>query len=159
MPIKSVLFEKITFFVGKSRRKMAEKKKKTGKGGKFSIRRIISPAFLVVLLISFSMWFLTKLSHDYTAEIPVRVEVDGAKFRVTCTARGSGYRILSNRMFSKSKLSLKTNDIALSPSPGNYGYYVISPTSLLHAINMSKSDLDILSVDDIPEIRLNGQSQ
>lgn len=139
---------------------MAVKNKKTRKNGKSgAIRKIVSPAFLVVLLISFSMWFLTKLSHDYTAEIPVRVEIDGTRFKVTCTARGSGYRLMSHRIFRQSKLSLRPNDIALAPSLSQPGYYVISPNSLLHAVNMAKSDIEIIAVGDIPEIRFNGEEQ
>lgn len=133
---------------------MADKKKYFRRSGKFRIKRILSPAFLVVLLISFSMWFLTKLSHDYTAEIPVRVEIDGTRFKVVCTARGSGYRLMSHRMFRVSKLSVNPKDIAMTPSD-DPGYFVISPASLLQAIDKAESDVEIVSVREIPEIRFN----
>lgn len=121
------------------------------------LRKYISPAFLVVLIISFTMWYLTKLSHDYTAEIPVKVEVEGNRFKVVCVAHGSGYRILSHRVFPKSDVSVKFNDLNTVPSTERPGYYVISPASLQQAISLSNNDLTIIAVRDIPEIRPKAQ--
>ena len=138
---------------------MAEKEKKAvaGPKKKFNLKQYASPLFLAMLLISFSMWYLTKLSHDYTAEVPVKMNIDGNQFRVTCVAHGSGYRLLSYRVFRKMKLNLGFSEVATTPSVINPGYYVVSPSSLQQVISLANSDLQIISIGDIPEITYNGR--
>ncbi len=54
------------------------------------MKQYISPMFLALLCLSFFLWYMTKLSYTYTAEVPVKVNVAGNKFRVTAVARGAG---------------------------------------------------------------------
>lgn len=124
---------------------------------KFDIRRYVPPVFLLMLAISFMMWYLTKLSHDgYTAEVPVRVNIDGNEFRVECVAKGSGYSLLAHRTVRKSKITLRFNEVDTTPSVINPGKYVVSPNSLQKAISEKNSDIQIISIGDIPEITYNG---
>lgn len=135
---------------------MAEKKNDTKKRKKFSLKRYFSPAFLLILAISFSMWYLTKLNDDYTAEIPVLVNIGGNEFKVTCVATASGHKLLARRVFSRSKLDIPFNGIATTPSVLNPGRYVISPSSLQTAISLANNDIKIISIGDIPEITYKG---
>ena len=137
--------------------KTAENKPEVKPRKKFDLRKYVPPAFLLMLVISFSMWCLTKLSHEgYTAEVPVKVNIDGNQFRVECTAKGSGYRLLVRRTIRKSKVVLRFNDVDTTPSVINPGKYVVSPSSLQKAISERNSDIQILSIGDIPEITYNG---
>lgn len=135
---------------------MTEKTTGVKQKKKFSIKRYVSPVFILMLLISCTMWYLTKLNHDYTAEIPVKVNIDGNRFRVNCLATGSGYRLLSHRVFNKSKLNLRFSEVSTTPSVINPGYYVVSPSSLQSSISRSNNDIKIEAVGDIPEITYNG---
>lgn len=49
------------------------------------MHRYVSPVFLALLMASFILWYIAKLSYIYTTEQKVRVDVDGQVFDVTCT--------------------------------------------------------------------------
>lgn len=121
---------------------------------KRAFRKYVSPAFLVMLLISMIIWYLTKLSYTYTAQVPVSLDVGGNKFKVTCIAEGTGYRILSHRLFRKHDINLSFRDVQATPSVVNDGYFVIGSYSLQNAISAQISDLKIISVGGIPEIKI-----
>lgn len=130
--------------------------KKREKRKKFEIKKYVSPIFLVMLAISFAMWYLTKLSANYTdVEVPVIVDVDGNKFRVTCIAEGPGYRLMAHRSFGKSRVNLRFEEVDTTPSVVNPGRYVISPSSLQRAISLRNTDIKIVGISDIPEIKRN----
>ena len=48
------------------------------------MHRYVSPVFLALLVASFILWYIAKLSYTYTTEQTVRVSVDGQPFEVTC---------------------------------------------------------------------------
>ena len=41
------------------------------------MHRYVSPVFLALLVASFILWYIAKLSYTYTTEQTVRVSVDG----------------------------------------------------------------------------------
>ena len=41
------------------------------------MHRYVSPVFLALLMASFILWYIAKLSYIYTTEQKVRVDVDG----------------------------------------------------------------------------------
>ena len=45
------------------------------------MHRYVSPVFLALLVASFILWYIAKLSYTYTTEQVVRVSVDGEPFR------------------------------------------------------------------------------
>ena len=47
------------------------------------MHRYVSPVFLALLVASFILWYIAKLSYTYTTEQTVRVSVDGQPFEVT----------------------------------------------------------------------------
>lgn len=122
---------------------------------KFNYKKYFSPIFLLMLLLSFGMWYLTKLSYTYTAEVPVWVDIDGNKFKLECVVEAPGYRIIAHRTFGKSKLNLKFTDVQTTPSVLNDSYYVVNPLSLSSIISLNNSDIRLVSIGDIPEIKSN----
>ncbi len=118
-------------------------------------KEYLSPVFLVSLFLALVLWYLTKLSYTYTAEVPVEVQVAGNEFQVMCVAEGKGYQIVAHRWFRKGAVTLGLHEVQTTPSAVNQGYYVISPFSLQNAISVRNSDLRIISVGELPEIKID----
>jgi hypothetical protein len=118
-------------------------------------RYILSPAFLIMLVLSFGMWYTTKLNKIYyNVNIEVRVDIEGHEVVVPCVAEGKGTDLLMNRSGRK-PIQLQWNDLEVTPSPENPEYVAISTESLRHAISIRQSDIKIISViGSIPEIKL-----
>ena len=53
------------------------------------MHRYVSPVFLALLVASFILWYIAKLSYTYTTEQTVRVSVDGQPFEVPAWSRAS----------------------------------------------------------------------
>lgn len=118
------------------------------------LRKFISVPFLVMLLLSFTLWYTIKLGYNYQAEIPVLVNVDGHVFEVDCMVEGQGTRLFAKRHSKGKPLELSWSDLDVSPSAINPGWVVISPYSLQNAISARNTDIKFLSVGPIPEIEL-----
>lgn len=118
------------------------------------LRKFVSVPFLLMLVLSFTLWYAIKLGYTYQAEIPVVVNVDGNVFEVNCMVEGQGTRLFARRHYRGKPLELNWDDLDVSPSAINPGWAVISPYSLQNAISSRNTDIKILSVGPIPEIEL-----
>lgn len=118
------------------------------------LRKLVSVPFLVMLLLSFSLWYAIKLSYNYQAEVPFEVVVDGHEFRVKCVVEGQGARLVARKLSRNSEIVLDWGDLDVSTSAANPGAVVISPYSLQNAISAQSTDIKVLSVGPIPEIEL-----
>lgn len=118
------------------------------------LRKFVSVPFLLMLVLSFTLWYAIKLGYTYQAEIPVVVNVDGYVFEVNCMVEGQGTRLFARRHYRGKPLELNWDDLDVSPSAINPGWAVISPYSLQNAISSRNTDIKILSVGPIPEIEL-----
>lgn len=118
------------------------------------LRKFVSFPFLLMLVLSFTLWYAIKLGYTYQAEIPVIVNVDGYVFEVNCMVEGQGTRLFARRHYRGKPLELGWDDLDVSPSAINPGWAVISPYSLQNAISSRNTDIKILSVGPIPEIEL-----
>lgn len=116
-------------------------------------RKYVSPVFLVMLLLSLMLWYLTKLGHTYTAKVPMTVELSGTKFKIECLAEGTGYRIVAHRFLRGKVISLDFGEVQTTPSVVSEGSYIINPYSLQNAISLRTKELRIISVGDLPEIK------
>ena len=63
------------------------------------MHRYVSPVFLALLVASFILWYIAKLSYTYTTEQVVRVSVDGEPFEVTCVVEGVGTNLFGYRVY------------------------------------------------------------
>ena len=63
------------------------------------MHRYVSPVFLALLMASFILWYIAKLSYIYTTEQKVRVDVDGQVFDVTCTVEGVGTNLFGYQVY------------------------------------------------------------
>lgn len=117
------------------------------------VRKIFSPAFLVMLGISFLLWYTLKLGDTYNARVPFDLDIDGRQVRVTAIVNTTGYKILSYR-YSRKDIVLGWGDIEVSPSSVNPQAVIIAPESLQRLISIRNPEIQIVSMSDIPEVEL-----
>lgn len=120
------------------------------------LKRYMSFGFLVMLILSFIMWFIIKLDRTYTATVPFEIAVGKHEFRVETVVSGKGNRIFAYRYYRKKRLAVSWKELEISPSAVDPGAYVISPYSLQNAISRQTTELQIISLGTIPEIRYDG---
>lgn len=121
---------------------------------KAAVNKYVSPVFIMLVLLSLVMWYLIKLSYTYQSSVPVYIDMEGNKFKVECLAEGTGYKLFSHKFFRQNTISLNLRDIQTTPSVLTAGNFIIDPYSLQNAISVRTNDLRILSVGDLPEIKI-----
>ena len=133
------------------------------KAGVQRLRKYVSPVFLALLAVSFTLWYILKLDYTYTKDMKVEVNVDGQHITVPCVVEGKG----SNLLYSSSRVTIPLSDlkydvvdVRVSPEEVPDSMAVtekkvrIQPVSMQDAISIRYSDLKVLSVGVIPEIEL-----
>lgn len=120
------------------------------------LHRYVSPIFLVMLVASFILWYIAKLSYTYTTEYTVSINTDGEKYKVVCIFEGVGTNLISyHTSLGKSvKIPLSELKYKKSREEGHEGMLIIDPQSLQHAIAVRFSDVKVSSIGAIPEIPL-----
>ncbi|MBQ2393602.1 MAG: hypothetical protein II303_05440 [Alistipes sp.] len=118
------------------------------------IRRSVSPVFIVMLVASFILWYIAKLSYTYTTEQTFRINIDGEKFEVTCVVEGIGTNLFGYRVYHDKSLRIPLSELrsACSYDEANYGKVIIEPQSLQNAISVRCTDIKRISIGDVPEI-------
>ena len=119
-----------------------------------TMRRYVSPVFLALLVASFILWYIAKLSYTYTTEQHVRLSIDGQRIEVSCVVEGVGTNLFGYRVYMNKTLRIPLDEIKVERSreEGHENKYVIEPQSLQKALSTRFSDIKIISVGDIPEI-------
>ena len=125
-----------------------------------TMRRYVSPVFLALLVASFILWYIAKLSYTYTTEQQVRLNIDGQRIEVTCVVEGVGTNLFGYRVYMNKTLRIPLDEIKVQRSreEGHENKYVIEPQSLQKALSTRFSDIKIISVGDIPEIDIPQES-
>lgn len=118
------------------------------------LRRYVSPVFLALLVASFILWYLAKLSYTYTTEQTIRLSIDGQPVEISCVVEGLGTNLFGYRVYMNKTLRIPLAELQTTPSEeeGHDGKLVIDPQSLQHAISVRFSDIKVISVNSIPEI-------
>lgn len=125
-----------------------------------TMRRYVSPVFLALLVASFILWYIAKLSYTYTTEQQVRLNIDGQRIEVTCVVEGVGTNLFGYRVYMNKTLRIPLDEIKVQRSreEGHENKYVIEPQSLQKALSTRFSDIKIISIGDIPEIDIPQKS-
>ncbi|WP_418982974.1 hypothetical protein [Alistipes sp.] len=118
------------------------------------MHRYVSPVFLALLIASFILWYIAKLSYTYTTEQTVRVNVDGEPFEVTCVVEGVGTNLFGYRVYMNKTLRIPLAELKYKRSheEGHEGKLIIDPQSLQSAISVRFSDIKVISIGTVPEI-------
>ena len=121
-----------------------------------SLRRYVSPVFLVLLVASFILWYIAKLGYTYTTEYVLTINTDGEKYKVSCLFEGLGTNLVSYHTSLGKSIKIPLSELKYKPSreAGHEGMIVIDSHSLTHAIAARFSDVKLLSLGDIPEIHM-----
>ena len=130
------------------------------------LRKYISPVFLVLLGVSFTLWYISKLNYTYTTDFNIKVKVDGERIIVPCVVEGKGTTLLgygvytsSNAKFLRSEIKHSIIEEKVLPEGATDSVVVarkmhIAPTAMQDALSVRFSDLKFVSVGYIPEIEL-----
>lgn len=118
-------------------------------------RNSVSPVFVLMLFIAFVLWYIAKLDYIYTTYIPVRVSLDGHKFRVDCTVEGRGSALMAHRFHLVDKSKLTFSRVNHAPLSVDSSIIVLSPSSLLNAISTSYPEVKFISIGEVPDIQLD----
>jgi len=105
-----------------------------------------------MIILASVMWYVAKLSHDYTVEMPVTVDVDGCRFDVDCVVEGSGRQIFLHRYLMRNVIKLNRTDVRLHRVQGKENTYTVAPASLQKAVSKYMGELKVGSVGQSPEI-------
>ena len=138
------------------------------KVGVQKLRNYVSPVFLVLLAVSFTLWYISKLNYTYTTDLKIKVKVNGERLIVPCVVEGKGTTLFGYGFYASRRASIPLNelnyDIIEEPVVAEEGMPVdtlakeykvrISPLSMQDAISVRFSDLKIVSIGDFDDIPL-----
>ncbi len=118
------------------------------------MHRYVSPVFLALLVASFILWYIAKLSYTYTTDQVVRVDVDGVPFEVTCVVEGVGTNLFGYSVYMNKTLHIPLSELKYkySHEEGHEGRLILDPQSLQNAISLKFSDIKVKSIRSVPEI-------
>ncbi len=118
------------------------------------IRRSVSPVFVVLLIASFILWYIAKLSYTYTTDQVMRLNVEGNEFRITCVVEGVGTNLFGYSVYHDKVLRIPLSELRTKASydEDTYGMLLIDPQSLQNAISVRCTDIKIVSIGDVPPI-------
>ena len=132
------------------------------------LRKYISPVFLVLLGVSFTLWYISKLNYTYTTDFNVKVKIDDVRIVVPCVVEGKGTTLFGYGFYTPRRANIPLSelnyDVVDEPVVNDEGvidtlahdYKVrISPLSMQDAISVRFSDLKIISVGDFDDIPLS----
>jgi hypothetical protein len=131
------------------------------------LRKYVSPVFLVLLAVSFTLWYISKLDYTYTTDFKVDVNIDGQRITVPCVVEGKGSTLFGYGFYSSSRVSIPLADLkhktVVRPVPVEdfadsvaiEKKIIINPLAMQDALSVRFSDLKILSVGTLPELEIN----
>lgn len=139
------------------------------KVGVQKLRNYVSPVFLVLLAVSFTLWYISKLNYTYTTDFNIKVKVNGERIIVPCVVEGKGTTLFGYGFYASRRATIPLEelnyDIVEEPVTTEEGAVVdslakeykvrISPISMQDAISVRFSDLKIVSVGDFDDIPLS----
>ena len=113
----------------------------------------VSAVFIVMLVASFVLWYLSKLNYTYTTEHDVLVNVDGESVGVRCVIEGIGTNLLGYKINRRTQLRVPLSELKYrrvrNEEDEQGGYHVeIDKQSLQDAIATRCSDIKIVSIKD-----------
>ena len=112
----------------------------------------VSSVFIIMLVASFVLWYLSKLNYTYTTEHDVRVSVDGQSVDVRCVIEGLGTNLLGYKINRRTQLRVPLSELKyrrVRNDDEQQTYRVeIDKQSLQDAIATRCSDIKIVSIKD-----------
>ncbi len=116
----------------------------------------------MLLVASFTLWYIAKLNYNYTTELDVKVKIGNQKFEVPCVVEGKGTNLFGY-VISTSRLNIPLEELEytvicevtqLGDDTNNHEKLHLQSESLKNAISIRLSDINIRSVVSIPDIEV-----
>ena len=131
------------------------------------LRKYISPVFLILLGVSFTLWYISKLNYTYTTDFDIKVKVDGERIVVPCVVEGKGTTLFGYGFYTPRRANIPLSELnyeiveepvlnaegVVDTLATNYKAR-ISPISMQDAISVRFSDLKIISLGEFNDIPL-----
>ena len=126
------------------------------------LKRYVSPVFIVLLVASFTLWYIAKLNYTYTTELDVKIRIADQRFSVPCVVEGKGTNLFGY-VISTSRLHIPLSELDytvmreitdLTSAPSDMVRLHLTPESVTNAISVRLSDIKIRSVGAIPDIEV-----
>lgn len=137
------------------------------KVGLQGLRKYISPVFLVLLGVSFTLWYISKLNYTYTTDFNIKVKVDGERIVVPCVVEGKGTTLFGYGFYASRRANIPLSELSyevveqpivnadgIVDSLTTIRKAHISPLSMQDAISVRFSDLKIISLGEFADIPL-----
>ncbi len=131
--------------------------------GKISslLRQMISPAFIILLVASFALWFTGRLSRTYTTPVEVEVEIitdydsevwiEQGSIIVDLLASGDGRDLAWYKMGFGAKISIPLSQLEIEKQSPQGFTYRISENSMERAIGAATSKFRVVGILDTIE--------
>lgn len=123
--------------------------------------RYVSPPFVILVCASFIMWYILKLQYTYTTDLAVLVNIEGEHMRVPCVIEGKGTNLFGYRVYMHKEIKIPLSDLKyttisdMNDTTGEVAdSIIIDPQSIQSAISVRFSDIKVISVGDIPMLRM-----
>jgi hypothetical protein len=129
------------------------------------LHKYISPVFLALLAVAFTLWYILKLDYTYTTDFKVEVNIDGERIMVPCVVEGKGSNLFGYGFYSSRRVTIPLSDLKHEvvnvPLPNQQeGDSIvvtepklrISPVAMQDALSVRFSDLKIVSVGHFSDI-------
>lgn len=116
------------------------------------IRRYISPAYIMMFVAAFVLWYITKLGDTYTTNHEVTVVIDGESYTVDCIIRGKGTDLIGYTLSSRrSRFSVSSSELTYELIPSDsVDMRHVSTVSLRQALAARMGDIEVVAVGSIP---------
>lgn len=116
------------------------------------IRRYISPAYIMMFVAAFVLWYITKLGDTYTTNHKVTVVIDGESYTVDCIIRGKGTDLIGYTLSSRrSRFSVSSSELTYELIPSDsVDMRHVSTVSLRQALAARMGDIEVVAVGSIP---------
>lgn len=123
---------------------------------------MISPAFIVLAVISAGLWFISRLSHTYTSQISIPVElvtdygadlwVSGGKLSVRTLVKGDGRDLLLYKLGLGPKVIIPVSALQLSQNDSAEPYlYSVAEKSMERALSSEQTRFTVVMITDTIE--------
>ncbi len=131
------------------------------------IKVAISPAFLILLVISVSLWFISRLSNTYTSTIELGVElrndyaatmwVEPTPLTVKVMVQGDGRDLILYKLGIGKSVTIPFSSLTVTQDPGASQYMCrIDEKSLLRALAAEQSLFTALMImDTIKQVKVS----
>lgn len=126
------------------------------------LKRYVSPVFIVLLVASFTLWYIAKLNYTYTTELDVKIRIADQRFSVPCVVEGKGTNLFGY-VISTSRLHIPLSELDytvmreitdLTSATSDMVRLHLTTESVTNAISVRLSDIKIRSVGAIPDIEV-----